>query len=242
MGRFCSRDPIGYRAGVNLAEYVWDSPTRWTDPSGTQYFPWPIPVSPTPPDTGRGRGLGGDLESDWAGRQLLWWWLTGGGAYRGIHDDPSWSSYMMRSELLRMTVRLEMTKEALDLCKKWDNVDIGTHLQFKAQVESGESITGYNYLGGTNPCFVVYGRAVIKHSNGKTGVACCNVAFDVRFSWRDIMDPNPAYESDNVKALFGEAISLGYAESYGITISWKGLPSISFDASGVPSGNGWPFK
>jgi hypothetical protein len=35
-GRFASRDPIGYRAGVNLYEYVGDLPGGRTDPFGLQ--------------------------------------------------------------------------------------------------------------------------------------------------------------------------------------------------------------
>jgi RHS repeat-associated protein len=40
LGRFVSRDPIGYEAGVNIFEYVWDSPTNRTDPNGEQAFGW----------------------------------------------------------------------------------------------------------------------------------------------------------------------------------------------------------
>ena len=36
LGRFCSRDLIGYRAGTNAFEYVGDSPIIWVDPSGHQ--------------------------------------------------------------------------------------------------------------------------------------------------------------------------------------------------------------
>ena len=39
LGRFCSRDPVGYVAGVNIYEYVWDSPTTRSDPPGLQAFP-----------------------------------------------------------------------------------------------------------------------------------------------------------------------------------------------------------
>ena len=39
LGRFCSRDPIGYRAGSNIFEYVWDSPANRNDPSGLQAGP-----------------------------------------------------------------------------------------------------------------------------------------------------------------------------------------------------------
>jgi RHS repeat-associated protein len=34
LGRFCNRDPIGYRAGVNSMEYVSDGPTSGTEPTG----------------------------------------------------------------------------------------------------------------------------------------------------------------------------------------------------------------
>src|SRR3990167_6118430 len=36
LGRFTSRDPVGYTAGINVLEYVGDSPANHADPSGTQ--------------------------------------------------------------------------------------------------------------------------------------------------------------------------------------------------------------
>ena len=44
LGRFCSRDLVGYEAGANLAEYVWDSPTSRVDSFGMQAFP-PCPIT-----------------------------------------------------------------------------------------------------------------------------------------------------------------------------------------------------
>jgi len=49
LGRFIGRDPIGYKGGINLYEYVGDSPTNRTDPSGLQYFPY-TPPPPWKPD------------------------------------------------------------------------------------------------------------------------------------------------------------------------------------------------
>jgi len=34
LGRFISRDPIGYRGGINLFEYVKSAPTKFVDPRG----------------------------------------------------------------------------------------------------------------------------------------------------------------------------------------------------------------
>ena len=39
-GRFCSRDPIGYRGGINLYEYVRSRPLVGTDPHG---LAWTVP-------------------------------------------------------------------------------------------------------------------------------------------------------------------------------------------------------
>ena len=34
MGKWLTRDPISYRGGINLYEYVGNGPTHWVDPSG----------------------------------------------------------------------------------------------------------------------------------------------------------------------------------------------------------------
>ncbi len=36
LGRWIQRDPIGYKSGLNLYEYVYDNPTAYIDPSGLQ--------------------------------------------------------------------------------------------------------------------------------------------------------------------------------------------------------------
>ncbi len=54
VGRLLSRDPIGYTGGINLYEYVGDSPLARTDPMGTGVVipplgPFPPPVIPPYP-------------------------------------------------------------------------------------------------------------------------------------------------------------------------------------------------
>jgi hypothetical protein len=38
LGRFCSRDPIGISAEINLYEYAGDDPLTRTDPHGTSWL------------------------------------------------------------------------------------------------------------------------------------------------------------------------------------------------------------
>jgi len=38
VGRFISRDPIGYRGGINLYGYVGNNPVRWVDPDGKAFI------------------------------------------------------------------------------------------------------------------------------------------------------------------------------------------------------------
>ena len=71
LGRFCSRDPIWYRAGVNLIEYVWNAPINRVDPEGKQPFPFPPSFTPIPgfpepvtsPTVPKG-DIPGDIEND----------------------------------------------------------------------------------------------------------------------------------------------------------------------------------
>jgi RHS repeat-associated protein len=53
-GRWLSQDPIGFRGGINLYEYVGDSPVNGADPSGNAWhWWWPFgpKTPPTPPPT-----------------------------------------------------------------------------------------------------------------------------------------------------------------------------------------------
>lgn len=47
LGLWLTRDPIGYRSGISLCEYVFDNPLNQTDPNGTQP-PAPIPQNDNP--------------------------------------------------------------------------------------------------------------------------------------------------------------------------------------------------
>ena len=51
LGRWLTRDPIGYQGGINLYEYAFDAPSTRLDPSGLQGWgapPWGSMYTPPP--------------------------------------------------------------------------------------------------------------------------------------------------------------------------------------------------
>ncbi|MEQ9023059.1 MAG: hypothetical protein RLN82_09920, partial [Pseudomonadales bacterium] len=58
-----------------------------------------------------GTGGGGHLESDWAGRSILYRYLTGGGDWH-INNDPNWSSYMKANESLQQILQAKVLELA----------------------------------------------------------------------------------------------------------------------------------
>jgi hypothetical protein len=112
---------------------------------------------------------------------------------------------------------------------------------FHAEVTNGESITGEQYLHGTNANvgdFTIMGKASVRKEGQNTVVT-----MKLTYGWHDIMDPNPGYSTDIEKADFGEFITFGYAESYVIHIYWTEEVEVVFDANNrVVSEKGWPLK
>ena len=50
LRRFNKPDPIGLSGGdTNLFAYTFNTPTRWTDPSGLEVFPKGVPIMKLPP-------------------------------------------------------------------------------------------------------------------------------------------------------------------------------------------------
>ena len=96
------------------------------------------------------------------------------------------------------------------------------------------------YLHGTNATvggFQVEGGAWVAKSNGSQ-----SVHFNVDFIWNDIIDPNPDYGTDVLKAAFAEIITLGGATAYTIRISWPSEFDVEVGSDGKAIGvtGGWP--
>jgi RHS repeat-associated protein len=223
LGRWMTRDPIGYEDDLNFYAYVNNSPTNWTDPFGR-----------------RSRRRGGDFESDWAGRAILWRYLTGGGDWN-IQNDPRWTAYMQENHLLKMEMKLILYREARKLCDKPNGYSNTFDITRHVAIENGEGIIGYQYLHGTNANvgdFQINGKGT--RGTGGPDPKCCTVNFDVHYQWNDVIDPNPQYGTDTLKSIFAEIITLGKAEAYTIRIGWDAKSTYK-NNGGQISHTGWPL-
>jgi len=143
---------------------------------------------------------------------------------------------------LRMQVRDQIMREAIRLANLHINADTVSYLSFPAELPNGEGIIGYHYLHGTNPDFKILSDVQVRHTNGRRGRPCATVTFNARFWWHDRLDPNPKYDTDTWKSLFGRVISLNDAEDYDIHISWRNQVTVKFNEQGeIVDIEGWPY-
>jgi hypothetical protein len=197
----------------------------------------------------RSRGLLGDLDSDWAGRAILERYLFGEGDW-DISDSPHWTEYMEHSRVLRDQLQPIVIEDARRLAALHRDETFSIARTFHADLENGEGIIGYQYLHGTNATvgdFAITGSAGVEHVYGQSipgaeqsiqpGAA---VMMHLQFKWNDMIDPNYGYQSDTIKSIFAEVITLGEAESYRLSIGWTEECQVWLPEEGVPVLIGYP--
>lgn len=120
--------------------------------------------------------------------------------------------------------------------------------EFPVAIENGEGMIGYQYLHGTNADvggFQIDGWVRAEHvqeprSESSTpqdpgelsSAPMILVHYYLEYTWNDMIDPNPNYGTDKFKAAIGEAVSLGGAQSYRLSIRWSGEGAVGVDANG----------
>ncbi|BDY33140.1 hypothetical protein [Mycolicibacterium mageritense] len=185
------------------------------------------------------------LDSDWAGRAILDRYLVGGGRDWNIQDNPEWSQYMMNHNGLARQLDgqvLNQAQQSLNDYLAGHGASRDYSAQFHAETQNGESITGYQYLNGTNA------RAGDFRIDGTTHVqpqadGTYKVTVDGGYQWNDIIDPNFQYDTDSYKDKIAQIITLGQAEPYQIHIGWHSESEFIFDQSGaLVSAKGYPYK
>ena len=107
-------------------------------------------------------------------------------------------------------------------------------------VGNGESITGFNYLHGSNPTVGDFSLAGTATVVSKTGSAC-TIKADIAYQWNDIISPKAQYGTDMKKARLGNVLSFGQAKNYIIRIWWRETVTVTFVNGGAVSESGWPF-
>jgi len=114
------------------------------------------------------------------------------------------------------------------------NIDVS----ISVVIENGEDMIGYQYLHGTNADvggFQIQGT-ITKLSNG-------HCIFKMTYTWNDLIDPNPQYKSDQIKAQVAKMIPFANPSDYKISISWSDISVGPTSGMLFPQqGYGWLFS
>lgn len=196
------------------------------------------------PEGGNGEGTDW-LDSDWAGRAILERYLYGGGRDWDINNDPTWAKYMMDNPNLSRSLDSKVRNQAQDALGKYlggGGADNRYFNQFHEEIQNGESMTGYQYLHGSEATVgdfqISGGTHVAATSDGNY-----KVTVDGHYKWNDVIDPNLKYSTDQFKAKIAEIISLGQAEPYDMHIGWQAQSEFVFRPDGsLVSAKGYPYK
>lgn len=185
------------------------------------------------------------FDSDWAGRAILDRYLVGGGRDWTIQDNPEWSQYMMNHNGLARELDGQVHSQAQQSLNEYlagGGADRDYSAQFAATTQNGESITGYQYLNGTNADaggFKINGTTHVEPLSDGT----YKVTVQGGYQWNDIIDANAQYATDTFKDKIAEIITLGQAEPYQIHIGWHSQTEFVFDQSGaLVSAKGYPYQ
>lgn len=174
---------------------------------------------------------GSHLDYDWAGGAILERYLTGGGDWT-INNDPRWTRYMQQNSLMTDDLQSRVLQDAQAMAASGQTSRI-IDQSYAMSIENGEGIVGYQYLHDTNADvggFQRQGTATVVPDGSGGSI----VTMNMRYTWNDIIDPNPQYATDTWKSRIAEVITLGEADPYTIHINWDETTIMHLDANGRP--------
>jgi WXG100 family type VII secretion target len=180
------------------------------------------------------RPAGGDrgqnhLSYDWAGGAILERYLTGGDDWI-IRNDPNWTKYMQSNTMLTEKLGGQAVATAQQLMASGAG-SMTINETSAMEIENGEGVVGYQYLHGTNANVGGFQRqgtatATPNSAGGYT------VEMNMTYTWNDVIDPNPQYNTDTLKSRIAEIATLGRADPYEIHISWDETTVVELDSQG----------
>lgn len=177
------------------------------------------------------------FESDWAGRAILARYLAGDGDW-DIHDEQ-WSEYMRAHEGLRQKLDHHARNVIASAAFGGGEETVPVDEEFPADIDNGEGIIGYQYLHGTNADaggFQIHGwvRSESPQNDGDASDDSSErtVHYYLEYTWNDVIDPNPQYDTDVFKNGIAEAITFGGAQGYRLSITWLGAGVVTVGPGG----------
>ncbi len=223
LGRWINRDPIEEEGGLNLYVFVENDGINSFDSLGLrERRRWR--------HTNFWRGWNLSI-FDERGEELLGRWLDGSQQTLNV-SNGNWGRYMMANKLLRPQVGRKLEMDA-KFRKSSGNIK---WRPFSAVIENGYT-TGYEMLHGTNAAvgdFEMEATATVtKDPLGN------KIKYKVKYTWNDIIDPNPQYGLD---MFFAGALELFYSPAdYIVHISWNADCEIIACNYKIISKKGYPF-
>lgn len=217
MGRFISRDPIGYDGGENLYTYGRNNPIINIDPSGLY------------PGT-----------DDW-GRTIMDRWGHGKGKHLSIYGGdrckaaaessptgPTMGQYMMANEGLTQDVAGYLADLSYEVPRGKRKSFIRKFAAVMTPGTDGKpwDTTGYTLLHGTDSLYIT--GFITHHLNG-------GYTYNMSYRWHDRIDPNKKYDTNWVVGL-GNWLQGGHAQDYTIDVSWSATCTNRRNKH-----MGWPF-
>jgi len=153
-----------------------------------------------------------DSVSDKQGREILHHYLHGKGQDFIKDNDQEWTEYMEKNPILIEKVR-NIVHGYYNQAKYGETTSFNKTMHM--EIENGELAIGYQFLHGTKATvggFNITGT-IEKDASGEATIAFI-------YTWNDIMNPNPKYISDKIKARIAKDIQGAEPTEYYLRISW----------------------
>ena len=225
LGRWTKRDPIEEKGGVNLYNMCNNSTITNMDLLGffllvsdlenpTYFYNLTSSYSPDEEKMRRERLLNQlrNLFLDEEGFQIFSRWVRGEGAWL----DAPFGNYLMKSP----TIKNEVQDVLEDELEKNKNIRNNSYFNIRKSIDivlpdNGYN-TGYQLLHGTNRTvggFKIAGKILKRTRNCFSG--------EMRYSWNDIIDPNPKYIKDIILYIGAQILFSGSPRDYVIRIPFN---------------------